>query len=536
MPTSPSRNAFPSARATLDKVAARTPDGVTLFDNLSLTFGAERTGVVGRNGAGKSTLLRLISGEVAPAEGAVARTGTIGVLDQRYEPASDETVARTLGVEAALAVLARVLAGQGAAKDLAEADWTLETRLDEALREVGLPDLDYERLTSSLSGGEQTRLRLAGLRLARPDLILLDEPTNHLDAQARALVADVIERWDGGVVVVSHDRNLLRRMDRILEVSGLGVASYGGGYDAYVERKALDREAATRDLADAQRDLARVDAEAQQRAEAQSRRDAAGRRKAAKGDMPKILLGARAERAENTGGRGRLLAERQAEAAQDALASAQARVERTRTLAILMPTTGLPMGRTVLTLDQAGWDTPEGRTIIRPIDLKLVGPERVAITGPNGAGKTTLLRLITGDLKPTAGNVERPVRAVLLDQEVKILNPDETLVEAWRRLNPRGSVNDAQAALARFLFRNTAAQRRVGDLSGGERLRAGLACVMTGATPPQLLVLDEPTNHLDLDAVEAVEAALSAYDGALVVVSHDAAFLGSLEITQTVAL
>jgi ATPase subunit of ABC transporter with duplicated ATPase domains len=320
MPISPSRNASPSALATLDRVAARTPDGATLFDNLSLTFGPERTGVVGRNGAGKTTLLRLLSGEAAPAEGAVARTGTIGVLDQRYEPTPDETVAQTLGVGAALAVLARVLEGQGTADDLAEAEWTLETRLDDALRDVGLADLDYERPTSSLSGGEQTRLRLARLRLALPDLILLDEPTNHLDAQARALVADVIARWDGGVVVVSHDRELLRRMDRILEVSSLGVASYGGGYDAYVERKALEREAATRDLAEAQRDLARVGGEAQQRAEAQSRRDAAGRRKAAKGDMPKILLGARAERAENTGGRSRLLAERQAEAAQDALA------------------------------------------------------------------------------------------------------------------------------------------------------------------------------------------------------------------------
>ncbi|MEJ8405608.1 ABC-F family ATP-binding cassette domain-containing protein [Brevundimonas vesicularis] len=536
MPISPSQNASPSALATLDKVVARTPEGATLFDNLSLTFGPERTGVVGRNGAGKTTLLRLLSGEAAPAEGAVARAATVGVLDQRYEPTPAETVAQTLGVEGALAVLARALAGQGTADDLAEADWTLETRLEEALRDVGLPDVDLERLTSSLSGGEQTRLRFAGLRLCRPDLILLDEPTNHLDAQARALVADVIARWDGGVVVVSHDRDLLRRMDRILEVSSLGAASYGGGYDAYVERKALEREAATRDLAQSQRDLARVGAEAQQRAEAQSRRDAAGRRKAAKGDMPKILLGARAERAENTGGRGRLLAERQAEAAKDALASAQARVERTRTLAIPMPTTGLPTGRAVLTLDHVGWAIPEGRMIVGPVDLKLVGAERVAIAGPNGAGKTTLLRLITGDLQPTTGRVERPVRAVLLDQEVKILSPDETLVEAWRRLNPQGSVNDAQAALARFLFRNTAAQRRVGELSGGERLRAGLACVITGATPPQLLVLDEPTNHLDLDAIAAVEEALCAYDGALIVVSHDVDFLAALKITRTVQL
>ena len=282
--------------------------------------------------------------------------------------------------------------------------------------------------------------------------------------------------------------------------------------------------------------MARLGAEAQKRTVTKARRDAAGRRKAAKGDMPKVLLGARAERAENSGGRDRLLAVRQSEEAQAALSAARERVDRTRTLSIPMPATGLAAGRTVLALDRAAWATPQGRAVVGPIDLRIVGPERLAITGPNGSGKTTFLRLIVGDLEPNGGSVERPVRATLLDQEAAILDRNETLVEAWRRLNPDGSANDAQAALARFLFRNTAAHRRVGDLSGGERLRAALACVMTGPTPPKLLVLDEPTNHLDLESVEAVEAALKAYDGALVVVSHDADFLAALEVTRTLAL
>jgi ATPase subunit of ABC transporter with duplicated ATPase domains len=267
-----------------------------------------------------------------------------------------------------------------------------------------------------------------------------------------------------------------------------------------------------------------------------ARRDAAGRRKGAKGDMPKILIGARAERAENSGAGDRLLAARQAAEAEAALASARERVERTRALSIPMPSSGLASGRTLLVLDDATWETPQGRTVVGPVSLRLTGPERVAITGPNGAGKTTLLRLIHGALEPTTGRVERPGRAVLLDQEAAILNPEETLVEAWRRLNPEGSINDAQAALARFLFRNVAAHREVGALSGGERLRAALACVMTGAKPPQLLILDEPTNHLDLDSVAAVEVALRAYDGALIVVSHDADFLDAIGIERTIAL
>jgi len=536
MPPSPSPSGSASAFATLDKVAARTPDGVLLFDNLSLTFGAERTGVVGRNGAGKSTLLRLIAGLQQPAKGHVVHGGSLGVLEQRSVIEGHETAARTLGVAEPLAVIARILAGMGSADDLDAADWTLESRIETVLADVGLAGLGLDRPTTGLSGGEQTRLRLAGLLLRAPDLLLLDEPTNHLDAEARALVAAVLDRWTGGAVVVSHDRELLRHMDRIVGISSLGVEVFGGNHDLYAARKAEQSAAAERGLVEAEKTVARAAEDARQRAETKARRDAAGRRKAAKGDMPRILLGARAERAENSGGRSGLLAVRQAEAAGTALKAARARVEHVRTLSIPMPPTGLARGRLVLALEQAEWRTAEGRRIVGPIDLRLTGPERIAVVGPNGAGKSTLLRLAAGSLEPTSGRVERPVRPAMLDQNASILRPEETLLEAWRRLNPDGSPNTAQAALARFLFRNAAAHRRVGELSGGERLRAALACVMTGTSPPQLLLLDEPTNHLDLDSLVAVEEALAAYDGALLVVSHDQGFLEGVGIERRLGL
>ncbi|WP_332658952.1 ABC-F family ATP-binding cassette domain-containing protein [Brevundimonas sp.] len=536
MPSLPSPNPSASALVTLDRVAARTPDGNTLFDNLSLTFGRERTGVVGRNGAGKTTLLRLIAGLAEPAEGAVARVGRIGWLEQRREPAPDETAAEALGVAGPRAVLARILAGEGTGDDLADADWTLEDRISSALAETGLDGLDLQRRTASLSGGEQTRLCLTALLLAQPDLLVLDEPTNHLDLEGRAIVAGVLARWKGGAVVVSHDRGLLRAMDRIVELSSLGVATYGGDFDLYAERKAAERAAAARDLEVAERETGRVARESQAALEKKARRDRVGRAFAAKKSEPKILLGAMAERAENSGARGNRLAERKAAEAEAALGEARERVERVRALDIPMPPTGLAAGRTALALDEATWDAPDGRRIVGPISLRLTGPERVAVTGPNGSGKTTLLKLIAGALEPSSGRVERPVASALLDQAADILDPEESLIEAYWRLNPETTPNDAHAALARFLFRNTAAQRVVGTLSGGERLRAALACVMSGARPPQLLILDEPTNHLDLDAITAVEAALRAYDGALVVVSHDADFLESIRIERTLAL
>ncbi|HEV7228164.1 ABC-F family ATP-binding cassette domain-containing protein [Brevundimonas sp.] len=535
MPSSsvPPRPAFV---VTLSGLGVRTPDGRTLFSDLTLAFGRETTGVVGRNGCGKSTLLRLMAGVATPFEGTITRAGSVAWLEQ--EPASPpaQTVAAALGVEAELARIARITAGAGDADDLDRADWTLEARLDEALAAVGLAGLDPARPTASLSGGERTRLELARLELADPDLLLLDEPTNHLDAEARDLVRDLIARRGGGTVVISHDRSLLRHVDRIIELSELGAAVHGGGWDMYVARREAERAAAARALGDAERVAAQRAREAQREREKKARRDAAGKREGRAGGLPRILAGMRADQAQDSAGRGRVLAARRQEAADAALAEARARVERVRALDVPMPPTGLPEGRLVLRLAGAGWATPENRRILVPVDLTMTGPERIAIAGPNGAGKTTLLRLIHGDLAPTSGTVERPVPAALLDQKAAALLPGETLVEAWLRLNPGGTPNDAQAALARFLFRNAAARKRVAELSGGERLRAALACVMTGTRPPQLLVLDEPTNHLDLDAVEAVEAALAAYDGALIVVSHDREFLDAVGIDREIAL
>ena len=226
-----------SCLVTLDRLAAQTPDGRPLFENLTLTFGAERTGLVGRNGVGKTTLLQIIAGQRAPSAGSLAVQGRIGLLRQTVKVEPGARVADLLDLGEPLARLRRIADGQGTGEDLDAADWGLQSRLDAALAQVGLPDLDLDRPAASLSGGQVTRAALAGLVARAPDLLILDEPTNNLDAEARRLVAEVIARWPGGAVVVSHDRDVLRRMDRIVELSGLGARLYGGNYDLYLQRK-----------------------------------------------------------------------------------------------------------------------------------------------------------------------------------------------------------------------------------------------------------------------------------------------------------
>jgi ATPase subunit of ABC transporter with duplicated ATPase domains len=524
------------ALVTLDGLSYRTPDGRPVFEGLTLAVGAQRVGLVGRNGAGKSTLLRLILGEISPSGGSVSVNGRLAVVRQALSPAPGATVAELLGVAEALVRLARIEAGRAAGDDLAEADWTLQARLEAALADVGLAGLALEAPAGSLSGGQTTRAALAGALAAEPDLLLLDEPSNNLDAEGRRAVAAVLERWKGGAIVASHDRSLLRRMDRIVELSGLGVRVYGGGYDLYAERKAEAAAAAARELDAAERSAARTARQAQAARERQARRDSAGRRARARGDAPKILLDAKAERAERTAGKGARLAERQADAAQAALAAAQARVERANSLAFGLPSSGLAGGKTVLALEDVSFAYPGGPAVICGLSLRISGPERVALAGPNGAGKSTLIRLIAGELAPGGGRrvVNGPI--AVLDQQAAMLREEETLLAAFRRLNPQADDNAAHAALARFLFRNVEAERRTDRLSGGERLRAALACTLMARVPPQLLILDEPTNHLDLESVAAVEAALAGYDGAILAVSHDADFLAAIGVERTVEL
>jgi ATPase subunit of ABC transporter with duplicated ATPase domains len=520
------------ALLTLDDVTARSPDGRLLFEGLTFALGRERVGLVGRNGVGKSTLLRLILGETVAAAGSVVVSARVAVLRQTFQPPPGASVADLLGARGALSVLDRVERGEGHDDDFEAADWTLLQRIDDALVRMGLGNLPLDRLAATLSGGQLTRAALAALLLARPDLILLDEPTNNLDADGRAAVAQLLESWNGGALVVSHDRDLLRRVDRIVELTSLGARVFGGAFDLYAARRAEEEAAAARALDTARREVARVERAIQTTLERKDRSDAAGRRARLKGDAPKILLDARAQRAEATGARQSNLAGRQRDEARQDLAAAEARVERVRRLAFVLPPSNLPSGRLALAFDEVSFAWPGAAPVFSDLSFRLVGPERVALTGPNGAGKSTLIRLALGELPPTGGRVARNAPAALLDQHAALLRHSETLLENFRRLNPSAADNEAHAALARFLFRNSAADRLAAELSGGERLRAALACVLMGPVPPQLLILDEPTNHLDLDSIEAVEAALAAYDGALLVASHDEDFLAAVGIRR----
>ncbi len=520
---------------TLQNISAQTPDGRSLFQNLSLHLSRERTGLIGRNGTGKSTLLRIIAGETAPASGSLTSHAKLGFLHQNTNEAH-ETIADLFGVTAQLAAQARILAGEGSDDDLADADWTLESRIEDALSQMGLPELHPQTQLDSLSGGQKTRAALAALIFHEPDLILLDEPTNNLDMQGREAVLHLLRNWRGGALVVSHDRTLLREMDRIIELTPIGVSSYSGNWDFYEMRKAEELAAARHDLAVAETAVKQAEKQARLIRERQEKRDSAGKKSRFSAGQSKLLLDAREDRAQATGGRNNQLAQKQAESSQKALSEAQSKFERLIPQNFGLGNLSLAATKTVLVAEHLTMTFNDRQPLFQDLSLQITGPERIALCGPNGSGKTTLLHILAGKLTPQQGSVQYYVRHAMLDQHVSLLNDDLSIRDNFKLLQPEATDNDCRAALARFMFRADAALQKVGELSGGERLRAGLACVLGGVQAPELLILDEPTNHLDIVALQSVETALNSYEGALLITSHDEVFLNAIALTRRIEL
>jgi ATPase subunit of ABC transporter with duplicated ATPase domains len=511
-----------------------------VLDRVTLALGRQKAGLVGDNGSGKTTLARILAGEVAPTGGSVSRAGRVALLPQDLTPLADRSVAQALGVERKLVALERLTAGDGLPGDLAalEDDWAVEARVEAVFHRLGLAAVGLHRTLGTLSGGETTRVVLAALFLDDPDLIILDEPTNNLDRGSREALYEAVHGWPGGLLVVSHDRELLNLMDRIVELSAQGLRSYGGNFDLYTARREAEAAAAEHGLQHAAKELRKTRRQTQEARERQERRNSRGRITRDKVGLGKLALNTRRESSDKTTARLADTSGDRLREGRDALAAAQARVGEQRELDITLPPVELPAGKTVLELDGVCFRYAAGaRPVLEGFNLRMVGPERVAVVGPNGSGKSTLLQLVLGASRPTAGQVRLGVgRVSCLDQKAGLLDAGRSVLENFRACNPGLPETVCRLTLARFLFRADDVHRLAGTLSGGERLRAALACVLTGVNPPELLLLDEPTNHLDLTSLANLEQALRLYTGALLVVSHDRTFLRNIGVSRSLEL
>ncbi|KAB8044019.1 ATP-binding cassette domain-containing protein [Janthinobacterium aquaticum] len=512
----------------LDHLSHVLPDGSTLFQDLHYSFAPHRVGLLGDNGVGKSVLARLIAGQQLPARGAVRRSGCLHYVPQEFEPASFPTVADLAGAAPVLAALQRIADGSLDEADYALAGerWDAADRLQQALCDLGLGHLTLDTPTASLSGGERQRIALQGAWLSQADWLILDEPSNHLDAGQRARLIAQLQAWPRGVLMVSHDRSLLAHVDEIVELSGHGLRSYGGNHDFYVQARAREHAALQSTLQSEKASARRMEREAQQHAERQQRHVARGERDGRNSNQSKLLLDARKESSQDRQGKLRLRAQAVQQERQQRVQELAARCAPDSERLLLAPDSVVPNGKLLLELQDLV--LPHGDTT--PINLVISGPRRLALTGDNGSGKSTLLRVIAGQLAARSGQMRCDARLGWLDQhaasEQGELNALERLQQHNRSLN-EGQLRTRLALLGIAGARATVASSL---LSGGERMKVALAALLYADAPPQLLLLDEPDNHLDLASVQALERMLAQYRGALLVVSHDAAFLQRLQL------
>ena len=519
----------------------------TLFENLDVTVApGDVIGVVGANGAGKSTLLRILAGRLAPLGGTVSiapADGFVGWLPQEHDRVPGETVAAHLARRTGCADASRAMDdaaaamsdGSAAATDaystalehwLATGAADLDERIPAVLADLGIDSVQPERtLMTELSGGQAARVGLAALMLSRFDIVLLDEPTNDLDLDGLARLERFVQDLRGAVVLVSHDREFLARtVTRVLELdlAQNTTTVFGGGYDSYLEERAVNR----RHRREQYEEFAEKKADLVARARTQREWSSQGVRNAMRKapDNDKNRRRAQSESSEKQAQKVRQMESR--------IARLEEVEEPRKEWTLQFTIESAPRSSAVVaTLDNAV--VRQGDHVLGPVSLQVDAGERIGIIGPNGAGKSTLLRLLLGRRQPDEGRASPGASVAIgeIDQARAEFAGTARLVDRFEERVPSWPTADVRTLLAKFGLGADHVERAVDDLSPGERTRAGLALLQAVGT--NVLVLDEPTNHLDLAAIEQLEAALEKYDGALLLVTHDRRMLENVRLDRT---
>lgn len=555
---------------SIQQISYIHPDKEVLFSDLNFAISkGQKLGLVGNNGCGKSTLLQIIAGQLSPSSGVIVRPDDLYYIPQHFGQYDSLTIAQALQIDSKRQALHAILAGDASTENftLLDDDWNIEERSIAALDSWGIGHpLSYP--LHLLSGGEKTRIFLAGMNIHTPSVILMDEPTNHLDSSGRQRLYDWVEKWRSTLLIVSHDRTLLNLLPEICELEKHQITYYGGNYEFYKEQKALMQEALQQRIDEKEKALRAARKVARETAERRDKQNVRGEKANIKKGIPRIVLNALQGKSEKSTSKLNGVHQEKAEKLTDERNQLRGSLSPTATLKTDFNSSSLHNGKTLVTAKNINFgyypnqndndsqnenDNPSENNTFdssnssklpaqllwqAPISFQLKSGDRLRIEGTNGSGKTTLLKIITGQLEPQEGTLTRAdFSYVYLNQEYSIIDDRNSILEQAYAFNSRNlPEHEIKIILNRYLFPAPEWDKSCRKLSGGEKMRLAFCCLMISNNTPDMFILDEPTNNLDIQSIEIITNTIKKYTGTVIAISHDNYFIREIGVDQHIAL
>lgn len=513
-----------------------------LFSEINLTVNNhDKISLIGNNGAGKSTLLKIIAKELQSSDGYINIDSEPYYVPQIFGQFNHLTIAQALRIENKLNALKEILNGNTSEENFntLNDDWTIEDRCNEALQYWQLSDLDLSQKMETLSGGQKTKVFLAGISIHQPELVLLDEPSNHLDISGRQLLYDFIQSTKSTLIIVSHDRKLLNLLDTVCELNINGIKVYGGNYDFYEEQKKNETSALSQDIQSKERALKKAKEKERETLERQQKLDSRGKSKQEKSGVARIMMNTLRNNAENSMSRLKSVHTEKIGNIKQELQSLRSSLSENDLMKLDFDHSKLHKGKKIFTAENINFAYKDEKYLWNEnLNFQIVSGERIAIKGANGSGKTTLIKVILGNLTPQIGKVLMAEnKSVYIDQDYSLINNNLKIYEQVQQFNNSAlQEHEIKMRLNRFLFTKEDWDKYCSSLSGGERIRLMLCCLNVSNQSPDIIILDEPTNNLDIQNIEILTNAINEYQGTLLVISHDEIFLEEINVKREINL
>lgn len=517
------------------------PDKEILFSNINFVVNKhEKIALVGNNGSGKSTLLKIISGIRRPSSGRVDLEGVPYYVPQVFGQYDHMTISEAIGVYNKLVSLYEILKGSVEAShyETLDDDWDIEARCRDVLNKWGLGEIDLNDQMYTLSGGQKTKVFLAGIEIHQPDIILMDEPSNHLDIKSRSYLYNFIEESPQTLIVVSHDRALLDRLPYVCELGHSGIKRYGGNFSFYLEQKDVEKTALEKNINNKEKALKDSQEKERLSMERQQKLDARAKKNLGKAGLPKIVANTWKNSAENSTAKAKEVHKEKRTNLSAELRDLKNEVPDIDRIVFSFHQSNLHLGKIIAEAKKINHRF-RGTNLWRDHQsFQVRSGDRIVMKGDNGVGKTTLIKIILGDLKPSEGIVKQIIENyIYIDQEYSIVNTEKSVYQLAETFNVSNLEDHiVKTRLVQFLFNKDTWNKPCATLSGGERMRLLLCCLNLMEQAIDVIVLDEPTNNLDLQNIGILIKALREYSGTLIVVSHDIYFLENIGITHTIEL